>query len=382
MARREKGTGSLHKLNTGKWRATITINGQRIARVRSTRREAQAVLAELQQLAGLETMPGTWTVETWLTHWLETIAELTPSTRDGYERIIRARIAPNIGHIELTTLKPEHLDSFYRAMKQGTHGGNRKPLAQSSIRQTHAVIHRALNVAVNRGHIVSNPADRVEVPKAGVARTESFQPETARHILQQAIADGDGARWAIALMLGLRPSEALGLDWTKLDGDQLTICQQLYKPPRQPATLLRYAKTDAGIRTVTVPPLVLDLLEQQRRKQYAWMIEEGDEWAGWRPPDSTDPVLLIFTTRQGRPISLRNDATAWYRLLDRAGVARTRRYTARHTTASMMLASGVDIATVGEQLGHKDAKITHKYVHALDERKRAAAAVMQNLFEK
>lgn len=45
-----------------------------------------------------------------------------------------------------------------------------------------------------------------------------------------------------------------------------------------------------------------------------------------------------------------------------------------------MLANGVDIATVGEQLGHKDAKITHKYVHAVDEKKRTAAGVMQTLF--
>lgn len=382
MARRNKGEGSLHRLSNGKWRATIVIDGKRVARQRTTRREAQAALNELQALAAVGARPGVWTVSTWLTHWLDSIADLTPATRDGYAAIIRARIAPNLGRIELTKLRPEHLDAFYLAMKQGTHGGAGRPLSQASIRQTHAIIHRALTVAVNRGHVPANVAQRVEVPKAGTARTESLEPDEARRVLQQAITDGEGARWAVALMLGLRPAEALGLDWTRLDGDQLTVSQQLFKPRGEPARLLRFTKTSAGRRTLTVPPMVLDLLHEQRQRQMRWMIEEGEEWTGWIPAGESEPVLLMFTTRQGRPLSTRNDARSWARILDRAGVPHTRRYTARHTTASLMLAEGIDLATVGEQLGHKEARITHKYVHALDARKRAAADTMQTLFGK
>lgn len=382
MARREKGTGSLYKTNTGKWRAVITINGKRIERQRSTRREAQAVLNELETLAGLDSLPGTWTVQTWTQHWLDTIADLTPATRDGYQTIITSRINPNIGQIELTALKPEHLDGFYKRMRDGTHRKDGRPLSKSSIRQTHAIIHRALKVAVHRKHVPANVADYCEIPEAATAKTETFQPEEAQRVLQQAITDGHGARWAIALMLGVRPSEALGLDWTRLDGDILTINQQLYKPKGKPVELLDFTKTPDSVRRIVVPPLVLNLLEQQRRKQYAWMIEEGDEWAGWTPPGRTEPVLLMFTTRRGRPLCQRNDTRQWKQLLERAGVSYRRRYTARHTTASLMLANGVDLATVGEQLGHKDAKITHKYIHALEDSKRAAAGVMQNLFGK
>lgn len=382
MSRRAKGEGSLYKHPNGNWRAIITINGKRIERQRPTRREAQAALSDLQDLAGVGAVPGTWTVETWIRHWLDTIADLTPATWDGYDGIVRTRINPNIGAIELTSLKPEHLDNFYKAMRLGKHRKNGKPLSKSSIRQTHAIIHRALNVAVNRGHVPTNVADRVEIPEAGTAETVSFEPDTARRVLQQAIADGEGARWAVALMLGLRPAEALGLDWTKLDGDQLTVEQQIYKPRGKPVELLEFTKTDSGRRVITVPPMVLTLLQEQRKKQLEWMIQEGDDWEGWTPPGKDDPVLLMFTTRQGKPLSTRNDTRSWYRILERAGVPKARRYVARHTTASLMLAEGVDIATVGEQLGHKNALITHKYLHALDAKKRAAADKMQQLFEE
>lgn len=50
--------------------------------------------------------------------------------------IIRARINPNIGAIELNQLKPEHLDNLYRAMKAGTHGGRGQPLSHSDSANT------------------------------------------------------------------------------------------------------------------------------------------------------------------------------------------------------------------------------------------------------
>lgn len=88
-----------------------------------------------------------------------------------------------------------------------------------------------------------NVASYYEVPEAGAERTETFQAEEAQRILEQAIADGRGARWAIALMLGVQPSEALGLDWTKLDGDTRTINQQIHKPKCKPTQLLDSTKT-------------------------------------------------------------------------------------------------------------------------------------------
>ena len=36
-----------------------------------------------------------------------------PKTWDGYESLVRVHINPEIGHIRLTNLRPDHLQNFY-----------------------------------------------------------------------------------------------------------------------------------------------------------------------------------------------------------------------------------------------------------------------------
>ena len=49
----------------------------------------------------------------------------------------------------------------------------------------------------------------------------------------------------------------------------------------------------------------------------------------------------------------------------------------RHTTASLLLASGVDLATIGSILGHKDPRTTRRYAHLMLTAKRKAIAKLK-----
>jgi hypothetical protein len=67
-----------------------------------------------------------WTVEKWLTHWVENIA--APSVRRntlvGYRAAVYGHLIPGIGAHRIDKLQPEHLEALYRklATKKGKHG--------------------------------------------------------------------------------------------------------------------------------------------------------------------------------------------------------------------------------------------------------------------
>lgn len=389
MSRRSKGEGTILQLPDGRWRARITIDGKTVTRDRTSRQTAEQALRDLREHALLGTVPSSWTLRQWIVHYLDTIADHAPTTRAGYDTTLRAHITPNIGGIRLEKLKPEHLEGLYKSMRDGTYKTHKlksgkyatpNKLAGATIHITHALLHRALKVAAQRGHVTRNVAEFVQPPRASAPKTTTLSVESSRRILQQAITGGEGARWAIALMLGIRPGEALGLAWDCIDGDRIEIRQQLQQVTGRGLELRRLTKTDKSRRWIPLPDVIVQLLEQQRQAQLQWMIEEGDKWETWTPPDSENPLLMIFTDHRGTPITPRQDGKLWARLLERAGVPHTRRYTARHTAASLLISEGVDIPVVAERLGHKDAAFTMRtYVHPVDEKQRAANDAISRL---
>ena len=56
----------------------------------------------------------------------------------------------------------------------------------------------------------------------------------------------------------------------------------------------------------------------------------------------------------------------------RAGLPKVTCHTFRHTFASRLTRSGVDIVTVKELLGHANISVTMRYAHSNDESKRRA----------
>jgi len=307
-----------------------------------------------------------------MTHWVDKIADLAPSTRSGYKSCIRVYITPALGKTRLDKLKAEHVETLYAEL--------RKRVSAGTLRKVHAILARALKVAHQRGHVARKIMEHVQPPKVPVARSTSMSVQDARRVIRQAVADGEGARWTLALMCGLRPGEALGLDWSCIDGDVLHVRQQLQKVPGERLALRRLTKTTAGYRSVPLPEVVVQLLAQRRQQQLEQMVEAGERWESWTPPGEHEPVLMCFTNTTGTPTRPDYDLRAWHRLLERAGVSDTRRYTARHTAASLQIAEGVDVATVAAQLGHRDSGFTYRtYVHALDEKHRAAADLMGRL---
>ncbi|OLT22939.1 hypothetical protein BJF78_32760 [Pseudonocardia sp. CNS-139] len=160
-----------------------------------------------------------WTVEQWLNHWLSTIVApptITPNAHEAYEVAARVHLIPGVGAHRIDRLQPEHLERLYRKMVNN----GAKP---GRAHQVHRTIRAALNEAMRRKHISDNPALIARPPKVDEEEVEPYSVEDVRRILDAARTRRNSARWAVALALGLRQGEALGLMWSDVDLDAGTL---------------------------------------------------------------------------------------------------------------------------------------------------------------
>jgi integrase len=369
--RRGKGEGSIYKLADGRWRASVDMgwhNGTRRRKqiTRKTRaeatRELRRVMTEIE--AGQISYERAPTLEAWMATYFHEVASsrVRPSTLNGYEHLTRLHITPFLGRHYIDKLRPQHITACYRELSN--------TLSPSSIRRVHAILRRALTIAVRWGLITNNPVLMVDPPSLTRPDLEPYSLDEATSLLQAAANDRLEARWTIALMLGLRQGEVLGLGWQHIDFNQRTlrVARSLQRQPDGTLGLVE-TKTQRSRRVIPMPPAVESAL---LRRQQAQRQERHLAGPLWRQSD------LVFTTATGTPIHPRNDYRSFRSLIIRAGLRRVRLHDLRHTAASLLLSQGVAGRVVMEILGHSQIAITmNTYTHVDPELNRTATDLME-----
>ncbi|SNR29119.1 Site-specific recombinase XerD [Haloechinothrix alba] len=337
-----------------------------------------------------------WKVKDWLTHWVENIAAPTVrrNTLVGYRAAVYGYLIPGIGAHRLDRLQPEHLESLYRklATTTGKHG---KTLRPATIHQAHRTVRTALGEAVRRGHLTGNPAQVARPPRVPDEEITPFTKEEAQQILKACHSRRNGARFILALTLGLRKGEALGLQWRDIDyeGRTITVRRSLqpvkwqhgcsendpcgrrhagHCPQRHGGGVIaQEVKSRAGRRTVGVPAQVVATLREHEHNQQLERAQAGDLWhdEDW-----------VFTNRLGRPVHPRSDHKEWKDLLNDAGVRDARLHDARHTAATMLLVLGVPSRAVMDVMGWSHIGMTTRYQHITSELSTSIADKMGGLF--
>ncbi|MER8263012.1 tyrosine-type recombinase/integrase [Streptomyces griseus] len=380
--RQPNGRSSIYQGKDGKWHGRVTVgirdDGKPDRRhvERKTRAEATSAVRELekQRDSGAVRKAGrAWTVEAWLTHWVETIAPLAvnENTMVGYGVAVRKHLIPALGAHRLDKLGPEHIERFYGRMQaDGRRAG--------TIHQIHRTFRAALNEAVRRGHLTRNPVQLAKAPRLNEEEIEPYTVDEVKRLLVAADKRRNAARWAVALALGLRQGEALGLKWADVDMERgvLMVRRSRRRPryahgcgdpcgrkagycPQRKRTNPETAdtKSRAGRRVVGLPAQLADLLTAHQVQQEAERLEAGGKWAdeGW-----------LFATPDGRGTSTRTDYDDWKELLAAAGVRDGRLHDARHTAATVLLILGVSERAVMGLMGWSTTAMAARYQHMVD----------------
>lgn len=285
-------------------------------------------------------------VEEWFTHWVDTIApaRVRPRTLESYRSMIRLHILPRIGQRRLDQLMPEHLEQMYAEIL----ASGRSP---ATVLRVHRVLHRALKIAMQRERVARNVATLVDPPKQRRAETPMpLDVDECRKVLAAAEGRRNAARWTVALALGLRQSEALGLQWRDIDLDvgKLSVRRGLHRVDGK-GLMFEEPKTPRSRRTVALPgPLTAALRKHRETQDFERMVAGSD----WQDLD------LVFAQPNGRPLDKHSDYEAWTRLLADAGVRHIRLHDGRHTAATLLLTAGVHPRVVMELLGHSQMRTT------------------------
>ncbi|GAA3621322.1 site-specific integrase [Lentzea roselyniae] len=382
MGRKSNGESSIYEGSDGYWHGRVTVGTKddgspdRRHVQAKTRPEVARKVAKLEQErdAGKVRKTGkAWTVEKWLNHWLENIVAppaITENAFSAYEVAARVHLIPGIGKHRIDKLEPEHLEKLYRKMI-------REGAKSSRAHQVHRTIRAALNIAVRRKYITENPALIARAPKIEEFEVEPYSVDEVKRLLETAQKRRNSARWAIALALGLRQGEALGLKWADVDLKlgTLTVRRSRLRPrwkhgcddqpcghklgghcPQRVALRQETAgtKSRAGTRGIGLPDELVALLKQHKTTQDRERRQAAQLWT---------ETGYVFTTATGGPLNPRTDYTEWKNLLKAAKVPDGRLHDARHTAATVLLLLGVAERTVMGIMGWSNTAMAAKYQH-------------------
>jgi integrase len=349
--RRANGEGTIVRRSDGRFQAAyyvLTPEGTRKRRFvyGRTFEECHAKLVEMKAKTaqGIPLGIKAWTLERYLHHWLTEVAaqRLRPTTIAGYETVIRVHLVPALGHKKLTSLTPQDVRRLLAAKRDAG-------LSVRMVQYIHAVLRNALQNAVREELVPRNVAKLVQVEAPDYDVGKGLTITQAQRLLETVKNTRWHTLYVLALMLGLRRGELLGLRWSDIDLDNatLTVRQNLVRVAGQ--LRIQAPKTRRSRRTLPLPPQVVTALRAHRARQTKDRLAAGSSWA------DND---LVFTTALGTPIEPRNLNRHFYSIRDKAGLPDVRFHDLRHTCLTLLLSLGTPPHIAQAIAGHSHIDVT------------------------
>ena len=365
--RRDRGDGAVFQRGDGRWVARLRDSAGRPRYLYAKdRAQAKERLAEAQAVVHVgQPLPDQrLTFGQYLLAWVAGLgAGVKPRTVAYYETYVRRHLLPSdLAQKPLARLEPSDLRRLYTAKLSSG-------LSSTSVHHIHAVIHVALQRAVDDGVLGRNVA-------ALVGR--SNRPKV-RHIEMNTIAEGDQPRrfleaakgerlealLILALTTGMRRGELLALRWkdVNLDRSVLAVTGSLQGQSR--STLSIATPKSGKSRSVALGTVAVTALREHRKSQAQEQLLLGGEWRD---------LGLVFATEFGDFLSPTTLRLALRRTLTRANLPTIRFHDLRHSAATIMLSRDVHPKMASEMLGHSTIAITlDLYSHVTANMQRQAA---------
>jgi integrase len=372
--------GNITRRGKSSWRlkfdiGTDPVTGRRQTRlvtVRGKRQDAERELTRLVREADTGTLvePSKVTVADCMRAWLGGPTDLAAKTLERYRQLSEQQIIPHIGARVLQKLRPVDVQEWHAVLiERGGKGG--KPLSTRTVGHAHRVLHRALERAVTAEMVSRNVASAISPPKVEHVEVEAL---TAGQ-MAQIIAKLAGHRLlpiaALALATGLRRGELLALRWCDIDLDGAVLKVERSLEETKAGLRFKVPKTRHGRRTLSLPASVIEPMRAHRKAQLELRMALGIG----RP----EADALVFGTPEGAPLSPDNLSRDWKRAVKSLGLPEIMFHALRHSHASALIASGIDVLTVSRRLGHGTPVVTlTTYAHLFHETDTAAAQAIEN----
>ena len=381
--RRPKGTGNIRD-REGRYQATYSYtDGTGRRRLRSatfdTRTEARAWLTARLAEVGTGRVPdaGALTVGEYLTDWLGSLgmAQLEAATVSWYRSAVIRHIIPALGAVKLAKLSAVQIEAFLADKAESGRLDGTGGLGAASVRRLQVTLHKALDAAVRKGMLATNPVDHADRPKVPLRDvTENvWTPEQTTAFLEKTKTNRLAPLWRTACMTGLRRSELAGLQWPDIDFDAGVLSVKRARTQVEGKPILKAPKSAASRRAVDLDTETVAVLKRWKVAQLEERLRAGTAW---------EPGEWVFTDEIGAP--WRPDALtrAFQKAAKAGGLPPTDIKGLRHAHATALLRAGVHPKVVQERLGHSSITITmDTYSSVLPGMQREAVELLASMME-
>ena len=303
--------------------------------------------------------------------WLKMISSsVEPTTLTGYQGVINGRMTDYFKNTKITlqNIKPKHIQEFYQYLLD-------EGLCGNTVKHYHANIRKALQYAMKTDIILSNPADKVDLPKIEEYKPKFYTSDEVKILLNEVI----GTKLEIPVMIdcfyGFRRSEVIGLKWSAVDFENDTITIDHTITQINGKLIIRdKTKTKSSKRTLPLEPIVKSFLIELKEKQ-----EKNRELCG----DSYNKDYLEYICVDNCGNIIRPDyvTETFLKLLKRKNLKIIRFHDLRHTCASILLKNGANMKEIQAWLGHSNYNTTaNLYAHLDSSSVNNTGKVMANVF--
>ena len=312
--------------------------------------------------------------------------ELAPSTYKRYCRILETRLLPYFGHFYINKIRPTDIMKFYDLLekdtqlvrKKGNNGSKtKKPLSGKTILEHHRLLRAMLHKAVYWQLIVTNPAERVQPPKARKPKRRSYDDEQTKILIENLeLLPNEDTKYKVAIILtvftGVRLGELMGLEWQDVDfKNGIISINRSSQYLADMGVFTKVPKTESSIREIAIPEFIISLLEEYN----LWYEEQKSIYGElWTNSDR------LFVQADGKPMHPSTISKWFVKYVGQIGLPVINFHGLRHTNASLLVAQNIDIAVISARLGHAQISTTLDfYVHPLLSHNRKAGYALENL---
>lgn len=329
----------------------------------TSKKEAQRLLKEHNKKmeAGSVVFPVKTTLAGFLEEFIEYKAlSLSETTIYGYRNILKNHIIPYFKNMTVQEITTKDIQN-YVTVKAKT------GISLQTIKKHVALLDSVFRNAYMSRIIDENPVSRLEHIKAPSHKLECMDAHEIALLCDSVEGTQLEVPVKLAVYLGLRRGEVLGLKWEHIDFKNAVLYVNNTRTQAGRNTIEKQPKTERSIRQLHLSQELIDLLVEQKKKSSRIMVKNQA---------MTDYVAFMDN---GRPFKPNYLSECFRNHLLSNGYKPIRFHDLRHSFASIANDAGISMNEISSAMGHSNISTTSEiYTHEFSKTKtKAVNAVSQ-----